>query len=55
MIDKRTRAGKDIVKKVQRMHDEEQLRFSEEHDMHPGLVGLRIKDLNSFIVDFNLN
>lgn len=55
IIDKRTRAGKDIVKKVQRMHDERSLSCSREYGIHPGLTGLRIKDLEFFTLKFNLN
>lgn len=54
-IDKRTWDGKDIVKKVQSMCNEKSLRFSEQDGMHPGLVGLRMKDIDFLLLEFNLN
>jgi len=40
VIDKRTKFGQDIVIKVKSMKTETN------EDLHPGLVSLRIKDLN---------
>ena len=41
VIDRRTKFGQDIIMKVKSMQTETN------EDLHPGLVSLRIKDLNT--------
>ena len=55
LIDQRTRFGKDIVSKVKAMQNERSVAFAASEDMHPGLVSLRIKDLDLLLFEFNRN
>lgn len=54
-INKRTKLGKDLVRRTKDMGDPLSIRTAEEYDLHPGLTSLRYKDLIEFFTRIPIN
>jgi hypothetical protein len=54
-IDKRTRAGKEIIRKIKTYSDLQSFTVSDCLDIHPVLTWLRSKDINLFLTDIYNN
>jgi len=54
-IDKRTNHGKRIVDIVKSMDKDAMKKFSDENNIAPELVGLRLKDIDEFLFNINQN
>jgi hypothetical protein len=54
-IDKRTKLGRDLVRRTKELGDPLSFRAAEAYDLHPGLVGIPIKYLDAWFNKVNIN
>ncbi len=54
-IDRRTSAGKELIKKVKKLNKLEMIETGEQFDLHPALTPLRFKDVDNWIRNNNIN
>lgn len=54
-IDRRTKLGKDLIKRVKQMGDPLSIRTAADYDIHPGLTSLRFRDIREFFTRIPTN